>query len=514
METVASLLGCSSDRKGIERAYRLAAAAVLCLGLSLRLIGLDKDIGVEEAYVLKVALSQNLSPELVLAHHPPLFYFFFWLWSKMGSGDAFMRLPSVLFGIGTVAVLMKWIKPYSHLGSLLAGLYCATLPMMLLYSQEIRGYSLLLFASTLAFYFASQLVREPERLSSYVGLGLSLAVAVATHTVGVLLLMSVCAFAASRQSTWRRFHLAGAGLALGVPLCVFALQFVLFPHTSRDASTWWMPDISRSLFLYTSRSLLGISQVRWPFWLVKNIFPVLEDTIVDLLRRDLDAIIMYSLVLLSFTFGNWRRTFPFLAAAIAYWGQMVVCSVIVIPIVMPRTALPGILPFIAFVGLQITTVRLRKLRIVLVAGLVLLCLVFAVNWIGKEAGKPIERWTEIVALLESTRQPDDVVILYPEFYITTGLGHYVDLSSTRVVGVSFWSSLNAVDGEIRGLLAEMKSKADSSAVFVISVDVTWCKGYQGHDRLLKTLLQSQLGEPVLSVELGELTLLKYEYHKP
>lgn len=513
MRNLASLLRNSRKRVRTEQVYRWAAVAILCFGLGLRLMGLDKGIWTDEAYTLNVVQSRNFLQQLRLQDKPPLFYIFFWLWSRIGSGDAFMRLPSVFFGICTIAVVIKWLKPYSHLGSLLAGLYCATLPMMLRYSQELRGYSLLLLATALAFYCTSHLIREPESWSGYVGLGFSLAAAVATHFVGVMLLMSMCVFSVITPSTWRRVRFKRAVLALAMPLCLFIMLFVSL-STKKDASRWWVPAISGHYIVGVIRRLLGTSQAQWPFRVVTNRLPVLADTVVPLLRWDLGAIILYGPLLLSLAFGNWWRSLRCLAAATVYWGQMLVFSVMVVPVYMDRTALPGMIPFIGFAGIHIATTRFRKLRIALLAGLTLLCLIFAVNWIRNDAGRPEDRWREIATLLDSTRQPDDIVIPFPGNYAGAPLQHYVDLPSTSILPVSFESSLDTIEGEIRGRVAEMKSQGDPFAVFVVLADMSWRKGYKGHDQLVATLLESQLGEPSLSVELENLTLLKYEYHKP
>lgn len=119
--------------------------------------------------------------------HPPLHYVLLYYWSKISNSEESLRLFSVLFGVGTIAVVMSWLKQYSFLASILAGIYLATTPIMLRFSQEIRGYSLLLFATALAFLFTSRIIAKPEKLFGYIGLTLSLSVAMSTKLIAIML---------------------------------------------------------------------------------------------------------------------------------------------------------------------------------------------------------------------------------------------------------------------------------------------------------------------------------------
>jgi 4-amino-4-deoxy-L-arabinose transferase-like glycosyltransferase len=227
-------------------------------------MGLGKGIWLDEAYSLDRIFSPDFLQQLRLSDHPPLYYILLKLWSQINSSEEFLRVLSVCFGVGTVAVVMKWMKQHSHISSLIAGLICTTLPLMLRYSQEIKGYPLLLFATALSFYSASRLMSKPEGLSGYLGLGFGLTIAVATHAVGVMLLMSICAYIAFTSLAWRKIRLERVMLVLVVPFSVFILLFFFFliKSTDKDPNSWWVPTVSGGYILYLVKALFGVDQAR------------------------------------------------------------------------------------------------------------------------------------------------------------------------------------------------------------------------------------------------------------
>ena len=90
--------------------------------------------------------------------HPPLFNVFLRIWSTFfGTGEFFLRLPSLIFGILTV--LLSYILVKKSLGKTF-GLICALLmainPFLIGYSVEARSYSFYGFITLLTFYLLIQ----------------------------------------------------------------------------------------------------------------------------------------------------------------------------------------------------------------------------------------------------------------------------------------------------------------------------------------------------------------------
>jgi len=144
------------------------------------------------------------------------------------------------------------------------------MPVMLRFSQEIRGYSLFLFATALSFYFASQISIKPDKRFHYIGLTSAPRAADATHLVGVILLPSI--FLLLSMPSRQKHHLLSIILWLVIPSVVFVPEyyfFMLAEVRGRTAATWWMPQVTIDL--------IGFVRSLWV-----NGSP---DKINDLLRR-------------------------------------------------------------------------------------------------------------------------------------------------------------------------------------------------------------------------------------
>ena len=137
--------------------YSLLVLAILLLAITIRLLGLNKGLWLDEYFSLRWLEEGNLwSTTIALRNYnkPPLYFLLLYGWSQIHNSEAFLRLLSVIFDVGTVIIVVKWLKQYSKLSSILAGMYLATTPIMLRYAQEIRPYSLLVFTTALSFCLA------------------------------------------------------------------------------------------------------------------------------------------------------------------------------------------------------------------------------------------------------------------------------------------------------------------------------------------------------------------------
>ncbi|MEI6044485.1 MAG: glycosyltransferase family 39 protein [Chloroflexota bacterium] len=120
---------------------------ILGLALSLRLFRLDyRSVWYDESFSIILA-RQDLATLLAgTAHdyHPPLFYLVLSLWMKLfGEGIYVTRLLSLLFGMGTILLVYQLAKTlFGPKTALLGAFLAAVAPFQLLYSQEVRMYSL------------------------------------------------------------------------------------------------------------------------------------------------------------------------------------------------------------------------------------------------------------------------------------------------------------------------------------------------------------------------------------
>lgn len=207
---------------------------VIILGLGLRLISINQSLWLDEAISAIAARDYSflgiIKDFLPGDTHPPLYYLLLKIWSSLfGDSEISLRLPSVIFGIGTVAVVFLIGK---NLGgkrlALTAGLFTATAPLLIYYSHEVRMYSLSTFLVSLAVLMFFQ-----ER---WLFFSLSLLMIGLTDYLPLLILPAfwVVSWVEKKNiNFWKKFLLAH------LPLLVFlVLWFPIFKLQSQNTGNY------------------------------------------------------------------------------------------------------------------------------------------------------------------------------------------------------------------------------------------------------------------------------------
>ncbi len=105
---------------------------------------------------------------------PPLYYALAWLWTQVvGTGELGLRSLSALAGVATVPVAyLLGIELRDRRAGIAAAALVAVNPMLLWYSQEARGYALLVLLTALALLYFLRGRRAPEASGACSGAGL------------------------------------------------------------------------------------------------------------------------------------------------------------------------------------------------------------------------------------------------------------------------------------------------------------------------------------------------------
>ncbi|MEO1431929.1 MAG: glycosyltransferase family 39 protein [Cyanobacteria bacterium J06633_8] len=506
----------------INSFYNCAFYAIILLAITLGLIGLNKGLWNDEiATVIKIS-HQNLDDmfeRLKKDVHPPLYYVLLYFWGKISKQEEFLRLFSLLFSVGTLLVVMKWIKQYSTLGSLIAGLYLATTPIILRYSQELKAYSLVIFATSLAFLFAFHIISNPDKYLGYIGLSLSLTAAVSSHLVGVMVIPAILFFIVIQTFlSNKNIKLLKLGLAIIVPVVTsIYLKFFWLNQVQEIKDTWWwMPTVNLHLISSTTKYLFGFSYLQ----LSINFIPWF-------------AFIFSAMLATSFLFGEWKISFPFLATALFFWLEILIYSIIDSPIFYYRILLPGLIPFAAFIGLQIATIPKKKIKIASIVCLLLLTISYSVNWISNQAYKPIEQNRAVAQLVESEWQGNGLVIYHPtwiqEFvnYYLTNVPPEQQITAGQLEKISNFDfnskelniSFIALTGNVKdysNLLSNILGAIKSKKLTTLKINIFLIKGHDSYfskkfDDSEKFILnsESKLGKPYFYQDFGQHVISKY-----
>src|SRR5436305_15194035 len=139
----------ATENPAKSRTY-LLASCLLTAGFLVRAIwAASVFLNADEAmhYVLSNQPSFALTYHTTLStSHPPLFIILLHYWSRVGTSEFILRLPSLLAGTAFCWVIFLWLKQVTDTTTAVIGLSLALFSPALIYlSAELRQYSLLLF---------------------------------------------------------------------------------------------------------------------------------------------------------------------------------------------------------------------------------------------------------------------------------------------------------------------------------------------------------------------------------
>jgi len=237
-----------------QRRHReaLALIAIIAAATLVRILFLGKSLWLDEGVAISDAWAGGLPlhiwgewlHRLWHAEFNMVFYFaLLRAWLRIGSGEAFIRLLSVIPAVATIPFVYALGKRLLNArAGLIAALLLAVHGAHVLYSQEARGYTLVVFLSTLSTYFfvAGVESRRPRHWAAY---WLASVLSVYSHFFGGLVVVAQwvsLAWAPKKKIPWKQFVLA----TIAVLVCVGpAIAFVL---TNKGRQVEWIAPLRLS----------------------------------------------------------------------------------------------------------------------------------------------------------------------------------------------------------------------------------------------------------------------------
>lgn len=141
---------------------------ILIVGFALRLISINQSLWLDEAIniiaVRHFSFLGTLTQYSIADFHPPGYFIIIWIWGRLfGFTEVSMRMPSVIFGLGTIYLIFLIGKRLaSKKVGLIAACLLATNPLHIYYSQEARMYSMAAFAVLLNAYLFIKLMKNEK----------------------------------------------------------------------------------------------------------------------------------------------------------------------------------------------------------------------------------------------------------------------------------------------------------------------------------------------------------------
>lgn len=228
------------------------------LAFFIRLLNIDKFYGLWNDEMLTYLFASKSFPLGILKvifkedFHMPLYYLYLGGWMRLfGTNDIILRLASVLWGTLTIPALYYLGKTYKSekLGYLISLIGCFS-PIMVMYSQEVRLYSMLVFFATLSVTFFLKLLDNPSKKNLLL-FSLTNLILIYTYIMGIvfvfteLLLITIHLYTYKRESLFNYFKVSVIFFVLSIPCLTLIINSLYTANqTLIDSIAWAVPSSS------------------------------------------------------------------------------------------------------------------------------------------------------------------------------------------------------------------------------------------------------------------------------
>jgi uncharacterized membrane protein len=273
----------------------------------LRIINISKqDLWLDE--IISFYISKNSIPAIMktlkeFTSSPPLHHFIMHLFLAFGSGAAYMRLPSVLFG--TLIVPLGFYvadKLFDKSTAYFYGGFLLLSSFQIYYSQEARMYSLFAFLSLGAIYFFYKAVLPGGNNKAYLPMSLLFnGLDLLTHYFAAFLILFQMVFLlyfSIKTHLNRRLDRLPCNhkrmiISYGLMVAVYGI-FLIFTMNSHSDPEWAKNNPALFSLTYWKVLLLGFSSGNQSWFVFLSLFIV---GALSLGRRDYDLAIYLLLIL-------------------------------------------------------------------------------------------------------------------------------------------------------------------------------------------------------------------------
>jgi hypothetical protein len=348
---------------------------------------------------------------------PPLYYALAWFWTQLtGTGEVGLRSVSALAGVATVPVAyLLGTELRGRRAGIVAAALVAVNPMLLWYSQEARGYALLvLLTAAAALYFVRALGDVPGTSPGRRNLtlwGVFSALALATHYFAIFPIALEAGWL-----VWRRRREAVGGLWI-VLLCGLALA-PLAIHQASLGHAEWIGGRSLGHRLWEAGASFVVGETGDIIARPETVLPA----VVPLL-----AVLAGLALLVARGDRGERRAGGTILALVAVTFTVPLALALVAPdkdYVIARNLLSALVPLLAAVAIGTTLRRARRVGALVAAVLVAYSFGFCV-WVSASPSWQRPDWDTVAARLGEPTAPRAIVLwtlgaASLRYYLSTG----------------------------------------------------------------------------------------------
>ena len=398
------------------RVVVLVLTAITVLGAALRLWHLgSKSLWLDEGATVALARMSWRHFAWVWWHGEANLQTIYFLlmrgWIHLGASEAWIRLPSALFGIASIPVMYLVARKFmAQAPALAAAALLALNPTHIYYSQEARSYSLTILLVLLSSYFFVRAVEVNCRKDWVLWTVLGILAVYSHYFAALVMVAQACSLFFKRKPTpWRPMILGGVViLAAAIP----GLTYV-FRASPENLHFIWMPPASLkamwhlAMFFGGSGSKIALALLLWMAGIV---------AMVSGQRRVGDED------------DYWRRVLVLLWFVVPV--ALIALASLRHPIFLQRYMVFSLPATILLAAFGMDALRKWKIGPILV---IALC-VMSLPAIVKGYHKPREDWRGASNAVLASATPGDAVVFFP-FYTRIMFDYYHDRPTDGVPAV-------------------------------------------------------------------------------
>jgi len=185
---------CNADHNELDRRIEICLVCMfLCAGFCLRFFGLDASSLRWDETVAVLNADKPLSYLWAWAHtsevHPPYFHLLIKFMLNVGKSDIVVRLVPATAGVATIYALYAVSrKVFGQYVSLAACAICALHPFMILFSRQVRPYSVYTLLFIVSLYYLIRFVEEEQRGAFWRLIFVNFAMTLLLHALSVVVI--------------------------------------------------------------------------------------------------------------------------------------------------------------------------------------------------------------------------------------------------------------------------------------------------------------------------------------
>jgi mannosyltransferase len=429
---------------------------ILTLAAFLSFYRLDyQSLWYDEAYTANVTSPATSSLWYIwsggpVAYMPPLHHtLVYFVRLLLGMGEWALRLPSVLAGILTVALIYATAKYcFNRRVAAFASLIAAVSTFHVYYSQEARAYSLLMLLSIASTYYLLRALREKRQIW-WLAYMIFASLGMYTHLFMAFVLVAHNAYLLME---WENKRVSGRAWALSqaVPILVFSPWLVIYAGYYREmflgtsgayeraTRDYWLPPPDGSMWSYTLGMFFAGFFDLTPVLRVANLSPGwltaltwLQETVYRLI---VPYLMLAAVALWRLRHRSESRGYGILVGILLLLPLLLMSLIsLKTRILNPRYFSFAYPYFCIFLALGIDTFKSRGVKTFLMATVIAVNVVGLANYFYDPAFQR-DRWREVAALLEESTRPTDVVLVcFTETQIALKYYYPVRLAPARLL---------------------------------------------------------------------------------